>query len=625
MCIPAKHKFVHLCNTEMLHYVHPKEQNQRALSLHHTKICQKNIYDCTAERSTKPIHTPIFSSCPKIFYININKYLAPCQPLSGTMANTEYDSFFQRDEDSYDAAPAGMTSTSITTTTEATPHDYHPETAGDSTDVDAVNVRAQDFKEGGEENKGNNNVNDNASDGKTAASEVERGHANVVEDALPTPFPEDNCEVMENYVVNGESQIDATDSLKDDGADVEIPTSDNTSGPTSVPTEDTNTESSVLKSDSLNSKMSENNNATPISSGNTESNNDAINNSGKSKLDVESIHSHSDSEDIEVIDKPKEWVEKPQSLAAAAAAAPMSFNASAVASAPIAGSLASFYARNQQMPHWMAGNAGGNSAVNSYYTQYAQALNFAAQLQYQQNPQISAAAVAGFFNPYGVNFSGGYNNYTPNPLSYGTPTYIDLPSYHTPTWQSIIPDKYFQDLEQRNRIQQQNNQRYKKITLSLINVWEFTIVIDGGYNQLIASGLRSKIKKIAREHVGQGGRKGALFERGSTMPDDPVLKSATSGGGDDAGKWRIPLGAYQALLTYLTSDPMNIVDGIPTEQLKAATLGRERMDRKDVPSVKALIKKGVFPSVAAALAPYQRVGVDFVLEKDGRCLLADGE
>lgn len=540
--------------------------------------------------------------------------------------NTEYDSFFQRDDDSDEDATAVTPSTATTTAAKATPQDHHQDFARDSSTVaNAVNIMSPDLKEGREESDSNNNFNNIANIRGAAASEGDGGYANVDEDALPPPFPGGDGDVVENNAVNVNDPIEAAGSFNGDGVDAKISAAENTSGPGDVRTRengDANNGSGALKSDFRDSKMVETNYSTQISSESTSNNNNFNNHDGQNK-EVESIPSNSDSEDIVVIDKPKEWVEKPQS-AATTAATPLPYGASA-ASIPTAGSLASFYARNQQMPQWMSGITNANNAVNSYYSQYAQALNVAAQLQYQQNPQISAAAVAGFFNPYGMNFGGGYNNYTPNPLSYGTPTYIELPSYHIPTWLSIIPEKFLEDLERRNRIQQENCHRSKKITLSLINVWEFTIDIDGGYNQSIASGLRSKIKKIAREHVGQGGRKGALFERGSTMPDDPVLKSATSGYGDETGKWRIPLGAYQALLTYLTSDPMNIVDGIPAEQLKAATLGRERMDRKDVPSVKALIRKGVFPGVAAALAPYQRVGVDFILEKDGRCLLADGE
>ena len=112
------------------------------------------------------------------------------------------------------------------------------------------------------------------------------------------------------------------------------------------------------------------------------------------------------------------------------------------------------------------------------------------------------------------------------------------------------------------------------------------------------------------------------------MPDDPILRSAAAAaspgnGPEEGGKWRIPLGAYHSLVSYLTTDPTNYVNGIPMEQLRAATLGRERMDRTDFPSAKELVRRGVFPAVSSALAPYQRVGVEFVLDKEGRALLAD--
>ena len=89
------------------------------------------------------------------------------------------------------------------------------------------------------------------------------------------------------------------------------------------------------------------------------------------------------------------------------------------------------------------------------------------------------------------------------------------------------------------------------------------------------------------------------------------------------GKWRIPLSAYQQFYAYLTSKKgRGRVEGIPDQQLKVASLGRQRMDRS-YPSAEDLIDKGVPCGIAHALAPYQRGGVDFCLERKGRALLAD--
>lgn len=76
-------------------------------------------------------------------------------------------------------------------------------------------------------------------------------------------------------------------------------------------------------------------------------------------------------------------------------------------------------------------------------------------------------------------------------------------------------------------------------------------------------------------------------------------------------------------MTYLNSDPLNVVEGISPGQLRVATLARERMDsRRGYPGVESLLGRGVAGVVARALAPYQRAGVEFVLDRDGRALLA---
>jgi hypothetical protein len=169
-------------------------------------------------------------------------------------------------------------------------------------------------------------------------------------------------------------------------------------------------------------------------------------------------------------------------------------------------------------------------------------------------------------------------------------------------------------------------------------MWEFTITIENvdyynaypygssynnsSRNDATVTGLRAAVKKISRDHVGRDGRKGAVFERGSMgegiVPDDPILKNLTSEEGQkDAGggRWRIPLGAYQQLMTYLAGQGNSlVVEGIPVEQLRAATLGRERHSKKEHASVKDLVKRGVSRCVCEALAPYQRDGVEFILD-----------
>ena len=99
----------------------------------------------------------------------------------------------------------------------------------------------------------------------------------------------------------------------------------------------------------------------------------------------------------------------------------------------------------------------------------------------------------------------------------------------------------------------------------------------------------------------------------------PVFERDKEGEG---GKWRIPLGAYQAFVSYLIGDPLTQVEGIPQHQLQIASLERARQE-KGYPTPEEIIEMGVPDKLARALAPYQRGGVDFVREKQGRALIAD--
>jgi hypothetical protein len=133
------------------------------------------------------------------------------------------------------------------------------------------------------------------------------------------------------------------------------------------------------------------------------------------------------------------------------------------------------------------------------------------------------------------------------------------------------------------------------------------------------AGLRVPIRKISREH-GKAVFEQVKDENGNNNNDDNNNNDNTT----YRGKWRIPLGAYQAFFTWLTSDPYTRVDGIPPHQLQIASLERARQE-KGYPSEETLIQKGVPPMIAKALAPFQRGGVDFVIEKGGRSLIADGK
>ena len=180
-----------------------------------------------------------------------------------------------------------------------------------------------------------------------------------------------------------------------------------------------------------------------------------------------------------------------------------------------------------------------------------------------------------------------------------TPQYIPFPKNFVPTWHKLLPTLPPPPPKPANSFQH--------FELSLLNINQFTIqgmpvYTMRGVIETSVSGLRGAIKKIAKDH---GGR--AFWSRDKD---------------EGGGKWRIPLAAYQALFTYLSAMPNTKVDGISARQLDIASLERARQE-KGYPTVQKLREMGIPKGLAEALAPFQRGGVDFVVEKNGRALIAD--
>jgi len=179
------------------------------------------------------------------------------------------------------------------------------------------------------------------------------------------------------------------------------------------------------------------------------------------------------------------------------------------------------------------------------------------------------------------------------------PHYVRMKEGFVSSWDRLYPETPIPRMHN-----QANPNQEKRYLLSLLNCREFTIEglplrYEGPPTSVM--GLRVPIKKISRDHGG------ATFERDK------------EGGG---GKWRIPLAAYQAFITYLGQDPNTQVQGIPDHQLHIASLERVRQE-KGYPTVDEIVKLGVPVGLAGALAPFQRGGVDFVVAKNGRALIAD--
>ncbi|KAL3911748.1 MAG: hypothetical protein SGILL_007160, partial [Bacillariaceae sp.] len=191
----------------------------------------------------------------------------------------------------------------------------------------------------------------------------------------------------------------------------------------------------------------------------------------------------------------------------------------------------------------------------------------------------------------------------PRPRVVGEPKYVSFPDGHTPTWKKPLPSL---DVPRHDPNEPRNYE------MSLLNVSEFTItgMTRGMYDTRRTSvlGYRKAIRDISKPH----GK--AVFER------DKENENTESGA--DGGKWRIPLGAYRALVTFFRNLPNCYIQEIPEDQLKIASLGKARLE-KGYPSVEKIVSLGVPRGLASALAPFQRGGVEFVNEKAGRSLIAD--
>lgn len=280
---------------------------------------------------------------------------------------------------------------------------------------------------------------------------------------------------------------------------------------------------------------------------------------------------------------------------------------------PSSGAEASYHARAQTAPGWLKPSPNNGTAISGHYSTGSHIINPGQSLPgYVQNgaPYDPGQMYNNTSNRSNTSYGAAATNYSPSPSSFqmqnnypsvalDKPVYVNLPSDFVPTFKNLIP---FDFIKPKRREKTEK----KAYQLSLIGLREFTITglplyPDG--DPCSVQGLRKTIKQISKEH----GK--AVYERD------------TSGIG---GRWKIPIGAYHAFVAFLQADPSCVrLEAIPQMHLKIASLGAAR-EEKGLPSPEELHKKGVPLSLAETLAPFQRGGVDFVLEREGRALIADG-
>lgn len=254
--------------------------------------------------------------------------------------------------------------------------------------------------------------------------------------------------------------------------------------------------------------------------------------------------------------------------------------------------LASYHARAANLPSWMDQHTGVATAIERVY-----------------QPEQPMSALMNSYYPAPTDT---FQRPLPAPIDFrqnqvlNQPHYLSYPPNFKPTWALLVPPPPQKIAPLQQPAGAASLGQVKVYQLSLLNVNEFTI--EGvsprfGMPLTSISGLRVPIRQISRTH----GK--SVYQRDND-------------GGE--GKWRIPLGAYHEFAGFLRSESNTQVLGIPPNQLQIASLERERQE-KGYPTPDQLIDYGVPKGLANALAPFQRGGVDFVKEKGGRALIADGK
>jgi len=226
-----------------------------------------------------------------------------------------------------------------------------------------------------------------------------------------------------------------------------------------------------------------------------------------------------------------------------------------------------------------------SSSSGTNQTSHSQAHNHMQQSQRQNIPHQSQSTGMGIAR---------YGNYN---ISLGHVYHFPTKENHIPTWENVVAKQVGPAPMRRT------TNEVRMYRLSLLSSKEFTVTAimhhsNSPYFEPTLDGMRRPIKEITRNH-GNG--------------DKAVL---------DEGRWRIPLSVYYAFYSFLSREPNVKIEPISDNQLKIASLGRAAAVR-GYPSPEELMESGVPRGIAMRLAPYQRGGVDFVIQRNGRALIAD--
>lgn len=206
---------------------------------------------------------------------------------------------------------------------------------------------------------------------------------------------------------------------------------------------------------------------------------------------------------------------------------------------------------------------------------------------------------------------------------------------------STLKDAFHGDLFSVLRENESKTYR-KRFKLFLINFWECALRVES-YNRfneaqpqdVLHAELSKDIEKIANNYTRRNEKKGAKYLQGGeilNMIHGPILRETAEGEGESESKfdvgeesvWVIPIKAYNEVVRWLRT--IGTVERLISEKdLDFAQAAGERAfeNKYEGPSTGAKELQRVPVRLRNQLTSWQRDGVAFCVDRDGRCLLGD--
>ncbi len=194
----------------------------------------------------------------------------------------------------------------------------------------------------------------------------------------------------------------------------------------------------------------------------------------------------------------------------------------------------------------------------------------------------------------------------------------------------VFEKTIFQEVEAHLRVVEAG--RYSKIfKMYLINHYEFALLVES-YNNFgeskpqaaLRDELSPEIHELSKDFNRRHGEKGAIFQTLLEAINDPILLEAIDKGGGQSNNsaWIIPIQAYEPIEQRL-KEIGTVIREISQHNRRFALEQRVRASEDKIVGTDADSLKLVPRRLRNKLTTFQRAGVKYIIDRGGRCLLAD--